>query len=55
MESNILTFLSIQHCKPQTDPVAYDNEQRARAFREVQPVETHNNYNWKHLEGEKAA
>ena len=41
-----LAFLSIQHTPPGTVPEAFTNEERARAFRNVQPVATANTYDW---------
>lgn len=50
MGTGPLAYLSMQHCPRGTTPAAPTNEDRARAFRDVQPVETHNGYCWPHLE-----
>ena len=41
-----LAFLSIQHSPPGVVPEAFTNEERARAFRNAQPVVTANTYHW---------
>lgn len=45
-----LASLSIPHVPRGAQPSAPTNEDRARAFREVQPVTTHNAHPWRHLE-----
>ena len=45
-----LASLSIQHCPRGTTPAAPTNDDRARAFRDAQPVTTHNAHPWPHLE-----
>lgn len=47
-----LAFLSIQHTPPGTVPEAFTNEERARAFRDAQPVVTANTYHWAFQHGE---
>lgn len=42
-----LAFLSIQHTPPGVVPDAFTNEERARAFRNAQPVVTANTYHWR--------
>ncbi len=46
VELGPLAFLSIQHTAPGRTPEAPTNEERARAFRNAQPVVTANNYEW---------
>ena len=41
-----LTGLSIQHTRPGATPAAPSNEDRARAFREAQPVALANHFHW---------
>ena len=41
-----LTGLSIQHTRPGVTPAAPSNEDRARAFREAQPVALANHFHW---------
>ena len=42
-----LAFLSIQHTPPGVVPDAFTNEERARAFRDAQPVVTANTWQWR--------
>lgn len=44
-----LAFLSLQHCPRGVVPAAPTNLDRRRAFRDVQPVTTHNAHPWPHL------
>ena len=41
-----LTGLSIQHTRPGVTPAAPSNEDRARAFRDAQPVALANHFHW---------
>ena len=41
-----LAALSIQHTRPGVTPEAPSNEDRARAFRNAQPVALANNFEW---------
>jgi hypothetical protein len=41
-----LTGLSIQHTRPGLTPAAPSNEERARAFRNAQPVALANHFHW---------
>lgn len=41
-----LTGLSIQHTRPGVTPAAPSNEDRARAFRNAQPVALANHFHW---------
>jgi hypothetical protein len=41
-----LTGLSIQHTRPGVAPAAPSNEDRARAFRNAQPVALANQFHW---------
>lgn len=41
-----LAGLSIQHTWPGVTPIAPSNEDRARAFRQVQPVALANHFHW---------
>lgn len=49
-----LAFLSIQHTPPGTVPEAFTNEERARAFRNAQPVVTANTWHWRFQEAAHA-
>lgn len=41
-----LTGLSLQHTRPGVTPAAPSNEDRARAFRNAQPVALANHFHW---------
>ena len=41
-----LTGLSLQHTRPGVTPAAPSNEDRARAFRNAQPVALANHFQW---------
>lgn len=44
--SGPLTGLSLQHTRPGVTPAAPSNEDRARAFRNAQPVALANHFHW---------
>lgn len=46
MELAPLTGLSLQHTRPGVTPAAPSNEDRARAFRNAQPVALANHFHW---------
>ncbi len=48
-EFGSLTGLSIQYTRPGATPTAPSNEDRARAFREAQPVALGNHFDWPFL------
>lgn len=53
-----LTGLSIQHTRRGVTPAAPSNEDRARAFRNAQPVALANRFQWpfqQHADGQAAA
>ena len=48
-----LAHLSLQHCPRGVVPAAPTNDDRRRAYRDVQPVSLHNDYRWAHLRSAK--
>lgn len=58
IEPGPLTGLSLQHTRPGMTPSAPSNEDRARAFRNAQPVALANHFHWpfqQHADGQAAA
>lgn len=44
-----LRALSFQHCPRGAMPAAPTNEERRRIWRDCQPVQLHNEYQWDHI------